>query len=245
MILKRRREHVLVSLCIVLIAVASCRSEDSPSTTNSAATGTAVSSTPPYVVREPERYHATRIITSVTADGRTLVTTSSTTRDGEMRRFAFELMSKKMILLDGPTGRFVMFPEEKIYADTSGQSLAGVVDEYGADGTSAEKLLHAEASNTTYQGLGKETIAGRTANKYRVVVNSSDAANVTPSETLLWIDEALGMVIRSETKSSDGSHSRMELSEISLEVDSSVFQLPADYQKLTQFELLARLGISK
>jgi outer membrane lipoprotein-sorting protein len=69
-----------------------------------------------------------------------------------------------------------------------------------------------------------------------------EAANVSPSETLVWIDEALGMIIRSETKSSDGSHSRMELSEIALEVDQSVFQLPADYQKLPLLELMTRLS---
>ena len=153
-------------------------------------------------------------------------------------------MSKRVIILDGPTGRFVLYPDEKLYADVSvsGQPLVGVVEEYGSDDSSAEKLLHADDGNSSYQSFGKETIAGRNANKYRVVVNNANAANVTPSETLIWIDEALGLIIRSETKSSDGSRSTMELSEISLEVDSSLFQLPSDFQKLTLPELVLRVN---
>lgn len=234
-------KHALISLCFVLIATASCRPESTAPTTNTAANETVVSSTPPYETREPQRYRATRIITTVTADGRTQVTRSTTTRDGEMRRYDLELMSKQLTLLDLPEGRFVLFPDEKVYADTSGKPIVGVVEDYGSDGNSADKLLHADAGSSSYQNLGKETIAGRSANKYRVVVNGSNGASVPPSETLVWVDEALGMIIRSETKSSDGSQSKMELSEISLEVDRSAFQLPADYQKLTLFELMTRV----
>jgi len=242
MIATRKREHALIAVCLVLIAVASCRVGDSSSTTKTAASDTVVSSTPPYETREPERYRATRTITSVAADGRTLITKSTTTRDGEQRRNDLELMSKRVIMLDGPTGRFVLYPDEKLYAevDVSGQPIVGIIDDY--DDSSAEKLLHAEGGNSSYQSLGKETIAGRNANKYRVVVNGSNAANVTPSETLIWIDEALGLIIRSETKSSDGSRSTMELSEISLEVHQSLFQLPGDYQKLTLGALMTRLS---
>ena len=238
----RKREHALISLCIVLIAFASCRTEDSSSTTNNSTTDTAVSSKPPYETREPERYRATRTTTSVAANGNTLVTTSSTTRHGEMRRHAMELVSKQVVLLDLPQGRFILLPEEKVYAEFTGQTLPGAADDYETEGSSADGRLHAESVNTSYQKLGPETIAGRNTTKYRIVVNGLEAANVSPSETLVWFDEALGMIIRSETKSSDGSQSRMELSEISLEVDQSVFQLPADYQKLELMELINRLS---
>lgn len=244
MISARRREYALIAVCLVLIIVASCRVEDSSPTTNTAAGDTIVSSTPPYQTREPERYRATRTITTVATDGRTQITKSTTTRDGELRRNDLEVMSKRVIILDGPTGRFVLYPDEKIYADVSasGQPLVGVVDDYGSDDSSAEKFLHADDGNSSYQSLGKETIAGRNAKKYRVVVNNSNSANVTPSETLIWIDQTLGLIIRSETKSSDGSRSTMELSEISLEVDSSLFQLPSDFQKLTLSELVLRVN---
>ena len=47
----------------------------------------------------------------------------------------------------------------------------------------------------------------------------------------MWIDEALRMPIRSETKSSDGTRVTMELSEIELEVDKDLFQSPGRLSK--------------
>jgi hypothetical protein len=245
MMLKLKRARLLISVCssLALLAFASCRSENNTPTTNSAATPeTVVSSTPPYETKEPERYRATRTITSTMADGRTLVTKSSTVRDGEMRLNEIELVSKRVVLLDLPEGRFVLFPEGKVYADTAGQSVAGAMAD--DDGSSPEGMLHVDSGSTSYQPLGAETIAGREANKYRVIVNGAGGKNVSPSETLIWIDKALNMAIRSETKS-DGSRIMMELSEISLEVDKSVFHVPADYQKVTLVELLNRLSSVK
>ena len=57
----------------------------------------------------------------------------------------------------------------------------------------------------------------------------------------MWIDEALQMPVRSETKSADGTRVTMELSEIKLEVDKDLFKVPKDFQKLTFSELRKRL----
>ena len=75
--------------------------------------------------------------------------------------------------------------------------------------------------------------------------NSPAAANVSQSETLMWIDEALQMPVRSETKSSDGTRVTMEVSEIKLEVTRELFRLPEDYKKLTFTELGKRLTPSQ
>ncbi|HET9713265.1 MAG TPA: hypothetical protein VFP64_15330, partial [Pyrinomonadaceae bacterium] len=91
------------------------------------------------------------------------------------------------------------------------------------------------------QKLGSEVIGGRNSIKYRVVVNSSTGGNVTRSETLIWVDEALNMPIRSETKSSDGTRITTELTNISLDVDKRVFQVPDGYEKVTFTEFRKRL----
>jgi len=227
----RKRERVLISV-LTLLVVASCRSaNDSPAPPPSAPAETVVSSTPPFQTKEPDRYRATRTITSVTADGKTTVTKSSTARDGEMRRTE----SERLVFLNIPEGTFVLLPDEKLYADGGGETGTAEDDEI-----TPEKLLHDETASTSYQKLGAESIAGRRTNKYRIVVNSSNAANVSPSETLIWIDEALGMPVRSETKSSDGTRITMELSEIALDVDKGLFQIPEDYRKVTLAELLKR-----
>jgi hypothetical protein len=240
MIFLRKYERALILVCssLALLVVTSCRSQNNSPARAGAANDTVVSSTPPFQTKEPERYRATRTITSVTADGRTNVIKHSIAKDGETRRIEFEVMSNKLVFLDVPLGRFVLLPEKQIYAEGPREAIPGTSYE---DESSPERLLHTENGNSSYQKIGTELIAGRNINKYRVVVNESNAANVSQSETLIWIDEALGMPIRSETKSSDGSHSLMELSEIALDFDKRLFQIPEGYQKVTFLELMERL----
>ncbi len=106
--------------------------------------------------------------------------------------------------------------------------------------TSPEALLHADAVTTSYQKLGAETIGGRNTSKYRVVVNTSAAGNVSLSETLIWIDETLKMPVRSEATSPDGTRVTTELAGIALDVEKSLFQVPADYEKIAFSELRKR-----
>ena len=233
------RRKALIYSSLALLVVASCRAQNNAPATKSASSDTVVSSTPPFQTKEPERYRATRTITSVTADGKTNVITHSIARDGERRRFEAEFLSKKQIILDLPEGRLLLLPDEKVYADFSGGPPP---DSSYEDESSPERLLHTENGNSSYQKLGTESIAGRKTEKYRVVVNDGNAANVSSSETLIWIDEALGMPIRSETKSSDGSRSTMELSDIALEVDKNLFQVPDGYKKISAAEMLQYLG---
>jgi len=237
MIHLRKRERALISVSLVLLVI-SCRAQSGSVTTENSSSDTVVSSTPPFKTREPDRYRATRTITTATADGKTVATRSSIARDGEFRRNESEVASKKVVYLETPAGRFVLLPDEKIYADLNGEANAGSSEE---DEVSPERLLHTDAGTTSYQKLGTETIAGRNANKYRIVVNSSTTANVSVSETLMWIDDNLQMPIRSDTKSADGTRITMELSDIVIEADKRLFQIPEDYKKVAFSELRKRL----
>lgn len=229
--LKRKR----ALLCCSLLVFASCSSQNNSPATNSAPADTVASSTPPFQTKEPERYRATRTITSVTADGKTTVAKSSTAKDGEMRRTESEVGSRKLVFLNVPEGTFVLLPDEKVYASTSSDAPVPGSAEDGE--LTPEKLLHDDIGSTSYQKLGAESVAGRNTNKYRVVVNKSNPANVSPIETLIWIDEALGMPIRSETKSPDGTQVTMELSEIELNIDRHLFEIPNDFKKVTFSDL--------
>jgi hypothetical protein len=232
----RKRAGVLVAVSVVLFA--SCRSQSEVLTNaNNQSPDTVVSSTPPFQTKEPQRYSAVRIITTVNAAGETVVTKTSIARDGESRCHE----SNDVVYLNVPEGRFVLLPTEKVYADLVDESRIPADQNDEELEVSPERLLHTEVGSTSYQKMGNEVISGRNANKYRIVVNSSTAANVSQSETLMWIDEALQMPVRSETKSADGTRVTMELSEIKLEVDKNVFRVPEDYKKLTFTELRKRL----
>jgi outer membrane lipoprotein-sorting protein len=231
----------LVAVCVVLLVVASCSSQNKTLTSATPSPDTVVSSTPPFQTKEPERYRAVRTITAVNAEGQTLVTKTSVARDGELRRHESTSGSKTIVYLDVPEGKFVLLTDEKLYADVTDQSQISADPKDEGLESSPDALLHTDTSTTSYQKLGNEVIAGRNTNKYRIVVNSPAPANVSQSETLMWIDEALQMPIRSETKSADGTHVTMEVSEIKLEVDKSLFTIPQGYQKVTFTELRKRL----
>jgi len=231
----RKRAGAFVAVSVVLFA--SCRSQSETITNDNRSSDTVVSSTPPFQTKEPQRYRAVRIITTVSAAGETIVTKTFVARDGDSRRHE----SNAVVYVDVPEGRFLLVPSEKVYADLAEGSTISADQNDEELEVSPERLLHTEAASTSYQKMGNEVINGRNANKYRIVVNSSAAANVSQSETLMWIDEALQMPVRSETKSPDGTRVTMELSEIKLEVDKDLFKVPGDYKKLTFTELRKRL----
>ena len=234
-----RRNPALIFSLLALLIVASCRAQNDSPVTNTANSETVVSATPPFKTKEPERYRATRTITNITADGRTNVTTLKIAKDGELRRLEAEFVSQKTIFLELPEDKLLLLPDDKVY---TGQMNGPPPGSSYEDESSPERLLHTDAGSSSYQKLGTESIAGRNTEKYRVVVNSGNAGNVSSSETLIWVDEALGMPIRSETKSSDGSRSTMEISDISLEVDKNLFKVPDDYKKITFAEMIQYLA---
>ena len=225
------------TLLIGALLLLSCSSKPSAGPTNSESNDLIVSSTPPFQTKEPERYRATRTITTVTANGETTVTKDRVARNGDRRRDEPDVAARRMVFLYGPDGMFLLLPETKTFVELTkaGQPLTPG-DENLSD-TSPDRLLHTDPIATTYQKIGAETVNGRTTQKYRAVVNSPTDTNVTGNETLIWVDEALQMPIKSETKSSDGKRVTTELTDISLEVEPALFRVPDGYQKITRKEL--------
>jgi outer membrane lipoprotein-sorting protein len=242
MTLRWRRGRALIVISLVLVTL-SCRSPSNSTANENESTDTIVSSTPPFQTKEPDRYRAIRNVTVVTANGQTITTKNLIARDGELRRAESQVASKTIAYLERPEGKFVLLPDEKIWAEVTPDTNLPTSQDPEALERSPEGLLHADTGNTSYQRLGKEAIGQRGADKYRVVVNGSSAANVSVSETLIWIDEALKMPIKSETKSADGTRVLMELSDISLAVDNVLFQIPKDYRKVTFPEFRKGLSI--
>ena len=229
--------RVILSLCFaVLVLTTSCA--QSQKALPDAAGETAVSATAPFQTKEPARYRATRTITSVTGTGETITTTNQIARDGELRRDDSATAGERVVYLDLREGTFVLLPQEKLFADATNVEHLESGDE---SESSPDRLLHTEPISTTYQRIGAESLNGRNTQKYRVLVNSSPGANVSVSETVIWIDDALQMPIKSETKSANGARSTMELSDIVLDVDPGLFRIPQDYEKITFAELRKRL----
>jgi outer membrane lipoprotein-sorting protein len=238
--LKRRKTLTRTSasffVAFLLLVAIGC-AQNQKVTTETNANESIVSSTPPFQTKEPERYRATRTITTVTANGATTVTKDRVARNGEWRRDEPDIAARRMIFLYGPDGNFLLLPETKTFVELTKVGQPKTPGAENESDTSPDRLLHTVPITTTYQKIGAETINGRTTQKYRAVVNSPTDTNVTANETLIWVDEALQMPIRSETKSSDGKRVTTELTDISLEVEPALFRVPDGYQKITRKEL--------
>jgi hypothetical protein len=215
-----------------------------------------VSSLPPFSTREPERYQATRITTSVeyrngSADAtpETVTTRMLIARDGEKRREDYLGAEATTVFLEIPTGRFVLLPAKKLYAelnvasgDLDSLDLDPQSDVYSA--FSPERLLNETRALARYEKLDIETLDGRRTTKYRVTKADSTNGTADGSVTLIWIDESFGMPIRSETISAGGDHSSkltVELRDLKREVDLRLFDLPNDYKKADYRQLQAAI----
>jgi len=198
------------------------------------------SNTPPFSTKEPGRYQALRVITtSETSGGTTVTTTTRVSRDGANRRQERLLDNGETIVyLETPGGRYLLLPSLRIFAAVTGP---GAEQTEAGEDLSPEKVLNEDPFHARYQRLGNESLLGRSTVKYKVTVERG-------AETVIWIDESIGMPVRSETSYSDAQHSAkttMELKDIRLEVDPELFLLPPDYRKATSAEAFEKLRIGR
>lgn len=240
--MSRMLKTLLALSAAAVVLFASACAQTQRVATETAVDETMVSATPPFQTKEPERYRATRTITTVTAAGIEEMTKTLIVRDGELRREETNAGGQRMVYLNLPEGRFVLLPDDKVFADATNVEHLESGDE---SESSPDRLLHTEPTSTAYQRMGGESMNGRNTQKYRVVVNSSTRANVSASETVVWVDEILQMPIRSEMKSADGTRWTMELTDIALKVDPGEFRIPEDYKKVAFSELRARLQMEE
>ena len=225
--LTSRTTFLSLSTAALLVTAACAANQRAVTETN--ANETVVSSTPPFQTEEPERYRATRTVTSTNAAGETVVTKYVIARDGELRRDESETLGRRYVVLVSAEGKFLLLPADKLFAAVPDQETDTGEEE--AD-NSPDRLLHTELLTSSYESLGAETVNGRETQKYRVVANSSQAESVNNGETFLWFDETLHMPVKSESKSPDGTRVTTELVDVVLKVDRSLFEVPKDCQEI-------------
>jgi hypothetical protein len=169
-------------------------------------------------------------------------------RDGDKRRVDYELIpGSRMSDLQTPAGHFMLLHSKKLYAEVkpgAAGDLTAAARNLPSD-FSPEKLINETNPGANYEKLGTETLNGRTVTKYRVTTTGKGEGRGLTTETLVWIDESLGMPVKSETVSTGeqarGSKVTMELRDIKQEVDQSLFELPKDYKKVSSEEITAQL----
>jgi hypothetical protein len=241
------RTLALLFLLTLVLAATSCKRSGVSEDTNQNSAGApsangAASSVPPFATKEPERYQATRVITSSGDAGggesRTLIA-----RDGDRRREEYvEGAGERVAYLELPEGSYVLLPAKKLYAElkTEADGNGGGAGAHASSvppDFSPEKLLNEARPETLYEKLGGENLNGRATVKYRVTVRGQKNGTAT-SESLVWVDESFGMPVKTET-TSQGSKVTTELRDIKETVDAGLLELPPDYKRVAPAELFA------
>ncbi len=256
------KSFLYLFLLTLLMTTASCKKSDvaiNENATNGSANAASgdTSSTPHFATKEPERYQAMRSITSSeggeaamngTADSRTFIA-----RDGDRRREDYESAAgEKISYLQLPEGTFVLLPVKKLYAalkpETNGSGddrATSVPPDFSPD-----KLLNETRPESRYEKLGAETLNGRATTKYRVTVRGkTGAAKEIATESMVWVDESLGMPVKTETTSTNRAGSpatvTMELRDIKETIDAGLLNLPSDYRKVEVKQLYAEANQGK
>jgi len=225
---------LLITGCTLLLP--SCKSNRGSVTNDTGPKALVVAATPPFATREPERYQAVRIITSSEGSAAPRISKTVIARDGNNRREEYEdAAGERIVYLETPTGRFMLLPSAKLFADVEGFSLVDKQRQRSHDDLSTDLLLNQAPVETRYERLGPENVGERMATKYRVLTRSTTDGTAQDAQTLIWIDETLGMPLRWETTATSGDHetkTTMELSGIRLDIGPQTFELPQDYRKV-------------
>jgi hypothetical protein len=251
--LARRGALVTLFALIFLTASAACRRsnvESNTNTDNSSVAASETSATPPFSTKEPERYQWTSVTTVTLGDqaspaGATPANTTTSqvfvARDGELRREDYELTpGMKVSFLQLAGGRYRLLHSQKVYAELKPDesATAAAQSQNVPSDFSPDKLLNASRTEARYEKLGTEEVNGRTTTKYRITVaREIGEAKTANTENLVWVDESLGVPVKTETTSAGGSRYTMELRDIKLEVDAALFALPPDYKKVESKEI--------
>ncbi|MDX6611905.1 MAG: hypothetical protein QOD75_1091 [Blastocatellia bacterium] len=209
------------------------------------------SSLPPFGTKEPQRYQANRVTSSRSSEpgtkDQTDVSRVFLARDGDKRREDYDLDGLSISYLELPGARYALLPSQKIYTDLNEADEFGPPADDAAE-FSPDRLLNESPAEASYEMQAPETINGREATKYRVTTINATGTDSVKAETMIWIDQALQLPLKSETVvSSNGIQSIVttELQNLSVEVPGAVFELPTDFHKVSAKEFERQLRIAR
>lgn len=214
------------------------------------ATGNAVDA------KEPDQYQANIKLsiqsmgTSQTASLPTLG--AAVARSGDDRVMVFNLpTNEKAIYLDKGGQNYLILPNRKQYAELNKEST----------GIEIRRLLMPEQIVSQIKGIngvtraGEESVNGREVVKYtyEAATNTNTQAGTVGTQSVILVDKETGLPLRSETVSQSQSGGNVqgvsglrvvtEMTDITSTPDTSLFQLPTDYQKIDAETVKAQINL--
>jgi len=230
-----------------------CTTAGTNTTTNTNSAPTATTPVPEAIeAREPDTY---AVATSITVQPTGSAPQANIpplqfnfARLGTDRRLSFKLPDgSELIYLDHAGTAYAIAPGRKQYAELTP----------AATGFQLHKLMtpgQLVAYLDKLQGIeliGEESVNGRTAEKYRYArtSNTNTSAGEVKTESFVFVDKDTGLPLRAELYSEasgnvqgvKGAKIVAEMRDISTDVDSSFFEVPAGLNKVSEAQVRAQV----
>ena len=215
------------------------------STMANANSGATASEAGTLAAREPERYSTTMTLTgqytSSQRQGNIPTLQFEFGRLDANRRWSFNLPQPvgQVVYLEKGNLKYLLIPARNQYVELRPEELGVQLGNALTPAAVIERLK----SRGQYENLGTETVNGRLAVKYRFTgaADTRTQAGAVQADSFVYVDQQTGLPLRSEINTSleSGASARIvtETRDIQLDPQPSLFEVPANLQKVTTEEL--------
>jgi hypothetical protein len=261
------RPPVLMLVVALLIALSGCARGPANSNSNltanvnvnvnvNASTGANINaSTAPSTIaaREPDTYSATLVFAAETEGGDKAIgipeLSAQVAKSGNDRRLSFKLPDgSDLVYLEKAGVQYGIAPARKQYAELTPEATGFQIQRLMTPG---QLVAHLER----LQGIefvGEEPLAGRTALKYRYArtAQTQTSAGEVKTESFVFVDKDTGLPLRAELFSEatgnvqgiKGAKVVAEMRDIQTNVQPSVFEIPAGFNKVPEAQVRAQVN---
>jgi hypothetical protein len=261
------RPPVLMLVLALLIALSGCARGPANSNSNltanvnvnvnaNASTGANINaSTAPSTIaaREPDTYSATLVFAAETEGGDKAIgipeLSAQVAKSGNDRRLSFKLPDgSDLVYLEKAGVQYGIAPARKQYAELTPEATGFQIQRLMTPG---QLVAHLER----LQGIefvGEEPLAGRTALKYRYArtAQTQTSAGEVKTESFVFVDKDTGLPLRAELFSEatgnvqgiKGAKVVAEMRDIQTNVQPSVFEIPAGFNKVPEAQVRAQVN---
>jgi hypothetical protein len=175
----------------------------------------------PFSTKEPEIFQVEIVTAANETEKRIFMA-----RNGARRRFDYNFDEKDQVAFLQTDKNYLIFPRQKIYAENAARD--SMPAESWTDFLTSARLN--AKTGVRFFSEGKENNLA----KYRVTFG--DAENAA-SESLVFVDETVNLPVRQEFYSTDGERKTLtmtiELKNLKLEAEASLFEIPRDFRKVS------------
>lgn len=202
--------------------------------------------------REPDSYKATIVFTAETEGGDKAIgiptLSADVAKNGADRRLSFKLPDgSDLIYLEHAGVQYGIAPARKQYAELTPEATGFQLHRLMTPGQLVAYLDRLQG----LESVGEESMAGRTALKYRYTRTSETktSAGEVKTESFIYVDKDTGLPLRAELFSEasgnvqgvKGAKVVAEMRDIQTNPNPSLFEIPTGYNKVPEAQVRAQV----